>query len=1103
VQSCPENAVCGFDITMIGNQGCPKVFDSAPSFKLTTGLPATDYNFSWSPAHMVDNPHAAVVTVTSASNTTITVVVTNKFDASITCTKSILVNNPLWALPTFDAMDKNTCPDTPMNIGTPHIAGFTYLWTPAGGLSSTTISNPVATVAATTEFRVNITETATGCKTVNVVTVNIVDITANAGNDRTVCSGGTYTLGTPAPEGTNWVYSWAPENAAWIDPSQQNLPQPQVLFAGPSQTFTLTVTDPVSGCSKTDQVTLRSTILAGEYAGTPVTACPSESIQLGREAEPFAIYTWTYADDSPATGLSCTSCANPLLTVPNVTTIYKVKVTYPGCAIPMEDLVTVTVKTAPVIGLNDLSYCPTTTNAIGFGANGNPAAPANIASYLWSPSTGLSNTTIANPTTNVKVETTYNLTVTYTNGCIRTDEIKVTPTAIVNAGPDLTVCAGESVVIGTPAIAGATYVWTGAGITSGANTAQPTIKPTATTTYGVTVTIGGCSVIDQVVATVNTPTDFTIAGNTSICEGSVATVGLSGVAPANTSWQWSPVAGVESPNSPNTTIAATGTQTYRLTQTNLTTGCSNYKEVVIVSRPNSIQATTTDANVCPDVVVSLPLNVTSVGDYSYAWSPAAGLSNPFIANPTVSTSIAKTYTVTVTDNVSNCQLIKTVQVNINPAEACYPPVTLSGNVFHDANALTDATVNTTSAITIPTGLFVSLVNERGEVVKTVPVNANGTYDFGITDAGNYSIVLHQTPGGSLTPSLPANWINTGENLGISTGNDDATNGILTGVTVAGTNVINANFGIQQPPLAEPKEYLIDQPLSDAIIVLDGSHVSVGSGTTSPDQMTGTDPEDGTLEGSTKDRTVVITTLPDHGVLYYNNVPVTEGQVIKNYDPSLATIQLTGTGYNNLTYTYAYQDQAGALSPPVTYKIHWPELLPVTLISFEVHKQENQAVLTWSTLTEINSDYFEIQRSHDAKTWLSIKTVNAQGESSAIQKYTYTDPMPTEGPNLYRLKMIDRDGSFAYSRIISLHMDIKFETSIYPNPVGEILHVKVSDWKKVKSVRIDNLKGIQVYKSGPLTSGTVDVKQLPEGIYILQITHTDGAIYTHKLVRIHQ
>lgn len=1347
VQSCTTGG-CDFVISTIGNQGCPKIFPSAPSFQLTTGLSASEYNFTWAPANMVDNPHAAVVTVTSASNSVITVTVTNKFDPSSTCTKSKQVNDPTWSLPIFNVEDKFACRDVGISIGSTANSGFSYNWSPAKGLNDITSNDPVATLASSCTYTVDIKETASGCKTSNSLTVTVSNVSANAGNDRAVCNGATITLGTEAPVGTNYTYSWTPVNGAYTNGTGPTDAQPQVLFASSSQTFDLTVTDPASGCTKTDQVTLGNSVVVGEYAGASVSACPNEVVELGRVVEPNATYSWTKSDGTVAVGLSCSDCANPSLTVPNVTTSYRVRVNYQGCFTPIDDIVTVTVKEAPVFALIDQSYCPSSALAIGFGASGNPAVPANVASYLWEPSTGLSSIAVANPTTTVRAETTYKVTVTYTNGCKQSDEVKITPNTVADAGPDMAVCLGESAEIGTAMVSGDTYIWTGAGITSGANTARPTVKPTITTTYTVSVTKSECTATDEVIVNVNTPSDFSLAGNTAICEGSSAVIGFSGTLPSNTTWQWSPVEGVADPNSPNTSIQATTTKTYRLTKTSLITGCSNYKEVVLVVNPNTISSTVSNVSLCEGVATSLPLTLNSTGNYSYSWSPAIGLSNAFIANPTITTSVGRAYTVMITDNVSNCQLARSMEVIVKPEIECLPQVTLVGTVFYDVNELKDASVNSTSPMVIPSGLYLTLVNSNGDPVKTVSVGSNGAYNFGITPVGDYRIVLHQTSGGAVVPSLPGGWVNTGENRSIGIGNDGEVNGILTDVEVRGVNVTNANFGIQQPPVtednelpsqvnpqgtstvdisesfisrdpdgtvstitftkfpdnvtsisingtvyesadwpangvtvpitdlevlidpidgtttaeipfkvadnggaesdestvtvpftspvtlsgkifhdanglkddtvnssgsvttipadlyatlvdelgnivsgktvavatdgsysfgiisagsysvvlhqaatpslipnlptgwvntgeslgtaagndgsvtpsnlgngvltgivvattdvsdanfgiqtppvAEAKSYVIDPPALGSIIRLDGSLVSIKPGTSSPGQLTGNDLEDGELNGENNNHTVVITTLPDNGIMYYNDQPVVEGQVITNYDQALTTVEVDGINYTRITFQYAYVDEAGAVSPSVDYSISWDSTLPVTLVSFTARLRETSTYLAWKTTTEINSKVFDVERSADGKVWTRLGEVQALGESRVANDYFYLDSEPMEGSNLYRLKMIDRDGSFAYSRLVGVRLDSGFETSIYPNPVNETVNVKVSDWSKVKTVSIDNLLGIQVYSSGSGKPATIEIGHLPEGMYILRIVNQDGSVYTHKLVHV--
>ena len=134
--------------------------------------------------------------------------------------------------------------------------------------------------------------------------------------------------------------------------------------------------------------------------------------------------------------------------------------------------------------------------------------------------------------------------------------------------------------------------------------------------------------------------------------------------------------------------------------------------------------------------------------------------------------------------------------------------TISGNVFNDANGLSDNTVNGTSVNGTsvpqqggsPVPVFVSLIS-NGSVVATVPVTASGAYSFSGVTNGTYSVVLTTNPSGSLTPSLPTSWTNTGENLGTGVGSDGVPNGTLPITVSGGTPVTDANFGIEQLPTA--------------------------------------------------------------------------------------------------------------------------------------------------------------------------------------------------------------------------------------------------------------------------------------------------------------
>lgn len=138
--------------------------------------------------------------------------------------------------------------------------------------------------------------------------------------------------------------------------------------------------------------------------------------------------------------------------------------------------------------------------------------------------------------------------------------------------------------------------------------------------------------------------------------------------------------------------------------------------------------------------------------------------------------------------------------------------TISGNIWHDANGLSDSIVNANG----PAGQFAAngayavLVDPTtNTVIKTVPIAAGGAYTFGSIDAGNYNIFVSNTatPPTTLTsPSYPAGgYISTGENLGTAKGNDLLVDGKLN-VTLGSIPVTNANFGVQIPPVTTSSTY---------------------------------------------------------------------------------------------------------------------------------------------------------------------------------------------------------------------------------------------------------------------------------------------------------
>ncbi len=175
-------------------------------------------------------------------------------------------------------------------------------------------------------------------------------------------------------------------------------------------------------------------------------------------------------------------------------------------------------------------------------------------------------------------------------------------------------------------------------------------------------------------------------------------------------------------------------------------------------------------------------------------------------------------------------------------------------------------------------------------------------------------------------------------------------------------------------------------------------------------------------------------------------------------------------------------------------------LPVKLIAFTAAKEGREAQLTWSTSEEINSEKFDIERSIDGKKWARIGTVSAGGDVlNTVSHYNFTDTDPAEGENLYRLKMVDRDQTFSYSRIVSLNFKSASMASIYPNPAAEKVKISAKNWETVKTVRIVNTTGQVVYRSDK-PKQEIDIQGLSSGSYVIGLVRDNGTQENVKFVK---
>lgn len=310
----------------------------------------------------------------------------------------------------------------------------------------------------------------------DIFITKLCNIQASAGADVSICIGGSTTLG--ASGGT--TYAWTPTGGL----SNPNIANP---VASPTFTTTYTVTaSNASGCTSTDAVTVTVNPLPTANAGFDAFICNGASTTL--TATGGGTYAW-----SPSTGLSNPNIANPIAS-PTTNTNYTVTVTSPaGCT--ATDVVAVTVYPAPTASAGpDVSIC--------IGGNTILSATGG-ATFLWSPTNGLSNPNIPTPTASPTVTITYTVTVTNSFSCTASDAVTVTvnPLPVVTATANNITCSGGTVQLN--ATGASTYLWTPAGGLNNPSISNPVATVTASTIYTVTGTdANGCVNTDTAAAIV-------------------------------------------------------------------------------------------------------------------------------------------------------------------------------------------------------------------------------------------------------------------------------------------------------------------------------------------------------------------------------------------------------------------------------------------------------------------------------------------------------------------------------------------------------------------------------------------------------------------------
>lgn len=214
--------------------------------------------------------------------------------------------------------------------------------------------------------------------------------------------------------------------------------------------------------------------------------------------------------------------------------------------------------------------------------------------------------------------------------------------------------------------------------------------------------------------------------------------------------------------------------------------------------------------------------------------------------------------------------------------------------------------------------------------------------------------------------------------------------------------------------------------------------------------------------------------------------IAKGTSIKGFNPSNVTI-----------FTSNFQPLlAGAFSVMQISNniklIYTPNTLPVTFTNITATQNSRGVAINWTVVNEFNIANYTVERSSDALNFTSIEQTRATG----INNYQIEDSTSCGNTNYYRIKAMESDGKSFYSNIAQLTTNHSQLTTIYPNPVSDILNIELGSVTNCNyRVRVITISGKEVYSKKAIVKNSnnihLNTSNLASGLYLIVLTDENG------------